>query len=495
MASLSSDNQTIQFYDADGKRRTLRIKQLLGRNATAKATANAARRLLQKIESLNVAAIANTPVDPETAAWVAELNDSLYGKLEKLGLVPKREKAEQSTLATFLDGYIGSRSDVKAATAVMYKQVRRGLVEHFGADCRLSDITAGDAEDWRRWLSGEKKLAENTVRRRCGIARQFFRVAEKKRLIQQNPFGEMKGVAVRSNRSRDYFVTREEADKVLKACPCDEWRLLFALSRYGGLRCPSEHLALRWGDIHWDTDKITVHSPKTAHHDRGESRVIPLFPELRPYLDAVWDAAQERDEQVEYVINRYRDRNANLRTQLERIIKRAGLTPWPKLFQNLRATRATELAAEFPAHVAAEWLGHSTVVAQEHYWRTTDDDFARATGKALPPALLSATVREGSEENRDDAATADTPENTEKTVLSSALVDEASSPGGNRTTASNAGKNEHPGQSAARSAATPRNLEHSGPSPDAKLARVIDRWPTLPESVRAAVLRLVDGDA
>jgi hypothetical protein len=33
---------------------------------------------------------------------------------------------------------------------------------------------------------------------------------------------------------------------------------------------------------------------------------------------------------------------------MERIIKRAGLKPWPKLFQNLRSTRETELAEDFP---------------------------------------------------------------------------------------------------------------------------------------------------
>ena len=43
--------------------------------------------------------------------------------------------------------------------------------------------------------------------------------------------------------------SRDEAEKVLKACPDAQWKLLFALSRYGGLRCPSEHLALTWGDI------------------------------------------------------------------------------------------------------------------------------------------------------------------------------------------------------------------------------------------------------
>lgn len=45
----------------------------------------------------------------------------------------------------------------------------------------------------------------------------------------------------------------------------------------------------------------------------------------------------------------------------------------------MRASRATELAAEFPAHVAAAWLGHSTLIAQKHYWQVTDADFERAT--------------------------------------------------------------------------------------------------------------------
>ena len=57
----------------------------------------------------------------------------------------------------------------------------------------------------------------------------------------------MKETSVKENRSRDYFVTRDEAKAVLNACPDAEWKLIFALSRYGGLRCPSEHLELRWG--------------------------------------------------------------------------------------------------------------------------------------------------------------------------------------------------------------------------------------------------------
>jgi hypothetical protein len=81
----------------------------------------------------------------------------------------------------------------------------------------------------------------------------------------------------------------------------------------------------------------------------------------------------------------------NLRTQLQKIIRRAGLTPWPKLWQNLRSTRATELANEYPAHTAA-WLGHSTLVAQKHYWQVTDEDFERARGAQAGALHLRAST-------------------------------------------------------------------------------------------------------
>lgn len=67
---------------------------------------------------------------------------------------------------------------------------------------------------------------------------------------------------------------------------------------------------------------------------------------------------------TKFEIHRYRDRNANLRTQLVKIIKRAGLKPSPKLFHNLRASRQTELAEHYPSHVVCEWIGNSKAVAQ-----------------------------------------------------------------------------------------------------------------------------------
>ena len=73
-----------------------------------------------------------------------------------------------------------------------------------------------------------------------------------------------------------------------------------------------------------------------------------MFPELRTYLEECFDLAEPGSE---FVVTRCRNTNANLRTQLLRIIRRAGVQPWPKLFQNLRGTRETELADDFPIHV------------------------------------------------------------------------------------------------------------------------------------------------
>lgn len=407
--------RTIQFKGIDGKRRSIRLGTLPESDVSD---------IRDKVALLETYAKNERSPDRITAAWLGSIDDSIYDKLAAGGLAeprPSTKPARRATLAKFLDSFIAKQADKKRTTIVCLKQCRNDLVEYFGADKPLADVTEGDAEDWRQWLREKrvshpgrkksptarasqaskrdrdkpkqepKRLQENTIRRRCGRARQLFQAAMRHRLIIRNPFIELKGVSVLANKSRDYFVTRDEADAVLKACPDKQWQLLFALSRYGGLRCPSEHLALTWGDVDFDAGRIVVRSPKTEHHEGKEHRVIPLFPELLPYLEAV------RDELVNDpdfdpkatpmsklpIITRYRDVNANLRTQLLRIIAAASLTPWPKLFQNLRASRATELAAEYPGHVAAAWLGHSTEVAQRHYWQVTEADFAKAVQKAV----------------------------------------------------------------------------------------------------------------
>src|SRR5262249_40464370 len=104
-------------------------------------------------------------------------------------------------------------------------------------------------------------------------------------------------------------------------------------------------------------------------------RWTPLFPELWPHLADAFDRAAPGQE---YVVTRTRDGGVNLRTQLERIIGRAGLAPWPKLFHNLRASRQTERAERDPIHVVRAGLGNSAAVAAEHYLQVTEAHYESA---------------------------------------------------------------------------------------------------------------------
>lgn len=372
----------MQFVGPDGKRRKLRLTDFSKREA---------ERYVEKINILNRHVKYAMPFDSELLAWVSKIRATgglVVDRLVEYGLLTKIEAdavPAVPTLGPTLDAYVKVRTDVKPGTATFYNHTKRNLLDYFGADKPLADVTPGDADEFRLWLlrphgpegTDGQELSENTARRRCSLASQFFRSAVRKGIITSNPFEGVGGV-VKSNKARMFFVTRDDADKVLAACPDLEWRLIFALARFGGLRTPSEHYGLRWSDVDWARGKFLVRSPKTAHHEGGESRWVPIFDELYPLLRDAFEAPGS----AEFVLTKYRNQ-ANLRTRFEKIIKRAGLTPWPKLFQNLRSTRQTELAASYPLHLVCSWLGNKAAIAAEHYLQVTDADFAQVARRAV----------------------------------------------------------------------------------------------------------------
>lgn len=371
MASITRERngrRTIQFVASDKKRKSIRLGKVSQRVAEA---------VKIRVEHLNAAKIHGHAIDDETSRWVGNLDDKLADKLSAVDLIPKRERA---TLAAFVDGYIASRTDVKPNTLIVWRQTRRNLVDFFGEEKPLREVTQGDADNWKLWLSADQRLGENTITKRCQFANQFFRSAKRHRLISENPFAHLKG---KSTAAKKHFITPEEAAKVLDACPNVQWRTIFALARYAGMRCPSEILALRWVDVDWANERFTVHSSKTEHHANKATRIVPLFPELRPILADCFDDAEPG---TEFVITEYRLRESNLRTQLHRIIRRAGLEPWPNAFNSLRSTRQTELQETYPRHVVCLWLGNSEPIADKHYLQVTEDHFKKAVQNPVQQA-------------------------------------------------------------------------------------------------------------
>lgn len=367
MASVSTDKnglRRIQFVDRDGNRKTI----YLGK--TPIKTANEIRR---KVESLVSAHSSQTALDNPTAVWVAGIGDELADKLAAVGLIPERTKRQVTTLAGLIEHVVGLRPDAKPRTIINLRQGGGKLVSHFGADRPLDRITEGDADSFVAAL--RKKYSPANVSRLIKHAKQFFHAARRAGLVTANPFGDIKAGSM-ANPARMYYLTREDAQKIIAACPDAEWRLIVALARFGGLRCPSELAALTWADVDWERGRFLVKSPKTAHHADGGRRWVPLFPELRPHLEAAFDAAEPG---TMFVVMRTRSHETNLRTTFERIVYKAGLLPWPKPFQNMRASRETELVQTFPLHVVTAWIGNSARVAAKHYLQVTDADFVKAT--------------------------------------------------------------------------------------------------------------------
>lgn len=376
ISSASNGTRMLQFTGPDGGRRTIRLGKVSKRDAET---------IKSFIERIIQQRIAGVPLDAPTADWIRRIEDQLHDRIARSGLIDPRDR---STLGTFIDRLIEEAAiKSKPSTLAVYGRARRLLVAFFGEDRRIDSITEKCASEYRAFLAGEAGLSENTVRRMSGMARQFFGAAVEAGMISRDPFRNLTSKVGSSDESRKVFVTTETIQRVIDACPDAEWRLLVGLARYGGLRVPSEPLALKWKHVNWSAGRITVPSPKTEHHRGMDRRIIPIFPELEPLLREAFDAAPEGAENV---IHQHRLCGGNYATRLRKIIDKAGVDRWPKLWHNLRASRETELLAAFPAHVACRWIGNSPAVALEHYALVQDEDFDRATGWT-PAAVASGT--------------------------------------------------------------------------------------------------------
>lgn len=371
VARLTRDKKRkiIQF-ELNKKKYSVRLGEVTEREA---------ENVLRRIESLVSAKRFGEPIDADTERWLNTIDDKLHDRIVRVHLTGPRAV---KTLGSFIDQHIEAKAEsVKPATVEVWKLGKCNLVEFFGADAALRDITPGHADRFRAYLQS-KNYASDTINKRLQFAANVFKSAMRFRLIGENPF---EGLSVKTNRrNRKHFISHADTRKLLSACPDRHWRAIVALSRFGGLRCPSEVLSVRWQDVDWAGQRLLVTSPKTEHHAGKGSRVIPLFPELAEVLSDCFEAAEEGEVYIAGDHHRAKAkgpktwRNANLRTQFNRIIRRAHMTPWERLFHNLRSSRQTELADQYPVHVVCQWLGNSRTVAQDHYLQVTEEHFARA---------------------------------------------------------------------------------------------------------------------
>ena len=212
-------------------------------------------------------------------------------------MIPNPEAKPAATLGPFLQAWLAARKgDYKPASLIAWGQVIDALTRFLGADCPLVDVTPAKGEAFRQSMLAAD-LRATTIHKRLQHARMFFAHAKRQGLVDANPFEYVRHRPGDASERRAY-VPAADVLRAIEHAPNGTWKLLIALSRFAGLRVPSEALSLRWQDVDWERGRLTVPSPKTQHLAGRSYRVIPLFPAIRPFLEAAWDEAPEGAEYV-----------------------------------------------------------------------------------------------------------------------------------------------------------------------------------------------------
>lgn len=342
-----------------------------------KHTENDAQQLAGILGAIVDAYNHGSKVDDKTLAFL-DLFPNEKKKLTKRGFIAT---VKEKTLVDLWEEYERDHVDNwKPYTINHKKQGRKWFFRFFPPDGIASTLTKRDAQSYRNWLAqfvAEEKLAESTAGDHFGDAKTLFKWAFENDVLSFNPFQTIKGFS-KTNSARQFYVDHDMTRKLLNVSPSKEWSALILLARRVGLRVPSESNLLRWDDVDFKSGLLTVHSPKTERHKGKDKRVVPLFPDVAEALRQLKDEQRRNGEKSPFVLPVLRGIDKNLRTHLERLVFRAGLEKWPKLFQNLRASAATDIYRRYGEKTEAEWVGHNPDVAMKHYLQVLPADIANA---------------------------------------------------------------------------------------------------------------------
>ena len=406
MASLDKreDGYRVRFGKRTRKkdsRKTIRLGHISKREAEA-------ARL--HIENLYQCQQLEAEPGGKARKWLEGLPAEVQNRIADKGLCAYKYD-ETHAIAGLCKNFVDwKRSGKRAESSIAaYQKSHRMLDAFFGAKRDVSSIAPAEVDDFVEWARTYGRqdqtgkytlpLAATTLSRRLQDIKSLFRRAARLKWIPMMNFYEMFDSLpkqVRTNVKRRRYVESDVVKAVIEHAKSNEQRLIFALGRWGGIRVPSELLGLTWADVDRDSEKLRIRAPKQKHNDEEKhERLIPIWPEIKPYLDIAEKEFVERSykrdpdgalDLTQPVIYRHRSKNTNAHRGLFlAACYRAGITkdrresPWPKVWTNMRSTRVTELRAMYPKFPDAVnyWMNHSERISKMHYqqwesfeWRT-----------------------------------------------------------------------------------------------------------------------------
>lgn len=359
---LKNGTSYVVYFTIDKQRRGVSLD-----SAYTRSDAEAAK---EAIEGYFRAKRLEEPLDRKTRVYFETAPHDLIKRFSVLGIgTAQKSMSLQEIWSEYSHDQDGA---VKESSIIHRETVWKRFTAYFQEGVKFADLTQAKVQAFRDELV--KLYAPATVSKTVADLRTFANWAIQRGFAKENPFMLIARGST-TNRSKDFQVPAEWTERILDACPTQEWRTLYCLWRHAGLR-QQEPFAILKEYVDLKNRRLTVHASKTERYENGGRRVTPICPILEKELKAQLATVPENEHNLIW-----NNRDVALHSGFTRILAKAKIDVYPKMFQNLRSSCENDWVQQgIPAHVVASWIGHSVKVQEAHYLRVLPEYFQRVTG-------------------------------------------------------------------------------------------------------------------
>ena len=309
------------------------------------------------------------------------------------------EEQPQLALKDCWDAYLKSpnRRDLAQATLDGKKVAWNGWVEwmgkHFKEQVELRQVSGEAVEAYLAWL--RKDHSASTYNNRLCVLREIFHCLQRQARAHVDPWEGIKLRADDSHSRRE--LTIEELKRIAKSAAKegDEWRKVFAIGVYTGLRL-GDCCRLNWKEVDIVRSIIQLIPSKTKKYAHGRPVTIPIHASLHDILCETPEA-----KRIGYVLPMihewYESKNGRpkVSSRISRIFHNAGIVTSVNVegrkfkapeatFHSLRHTFVSFAAnAGIPLHIVQSIVGHESTAMTRHYYHENEKALRQAVS-AIP---------------------------------------------------------------------------------------------------------------
>lgn len=268
---------------------------------------------------------------------------------------------------------------------------------------RVEKITPEDIEQWRDDLVDEHGASRRTANKCLIVLGAVLERAVKTHGLLRNPAREVAKLRERYDPNAYDFYSPEEIEILGAAAASDQDRAIFLTAAFTGLRM-GELIALRWGDVDFDTEALHVYgsyslgtltAPKS-----GLTRTVPMAEQVHHLLKARRKNVPHGRSDLVFPGERgeYLDGSA-LRRRYKKALEAAKLRPLR--FHDLRHTFGSIAIDQATIVQVQAWMGHADVQTTMKYMhhRSRAGD-ARLLSAAFRPKKQRRKARAGGSQAR-----------------------------------------------------------------------------------------------